>query len=130
MGIQSGFNKLSNSVKNSSAEKDKFGIELKNIRGTMDNISAKSEQIELDMHTRLDRIKNVSQDLSVNHEDLSQNVYMEILNLEFNLETFRQEMEQRTLEQVMTNEEVELEIEKLQAALNMTVSHWADMKAG
>ena len=51
-------------------------------------------------------------------------------DLDFKQEAMEDEMETNILDQMMKHEDLQLEILKLEAALNMTVSHWKELKSG
>ena len=53
-----------------------------------------------------------------------------IFDLEYKQEILEEEIEDNILEQQTKHQNLQLEIQKLDAALNMTVSHWEDMKSG
>ena len=51
-----------------------------------------------------------------------------ISDLEFKQEAMEEELEDSDLDQKMKHEDLQLEILKLEAALNMTITHWAELK--
>merc|ERR1719471_2808306 len=51
-----------------------------------------------------------------------------ISDLEFKQEAMEEELEDSDLDQKMKHDNLQLEILKLEAALNMTITHWAELK--
>ena len=94
-------------------------------------------------------LSNTSRDLSVAHKDMQENVYQVcILNLrmimrdnrlrlfqmladlDMKQEIMEEEIESNALDQSLKLADLQTEILKLETALNMTVSGWAEMRSG
>lgn len=53
-----------------------------------------------------------------------------LADLDMKQEIMEEELESQALDQTLKLADLQMEILKLEAALNMTVSHWAEMKSG
>ena len=128
----------------------------KNIRSNMDRVEemsdssralgARLENISTLIHERIDSVVNRSRDMSVAHEDHQANIYQVrrgfilrlshislsqmISDLEYKQEVMEEEGEETRLATDLSLQRLQTEVVKLEAALNMTVSQWADLKSG
>eukprot|EP00092_Neocalanus_flemingeri_P007315 GFUD01007901.1.p1 GENE.GFUD01007901.1~~GFUD01007901.1.p1 ORF type:complete len:539 (+),score=172.53 GFUD01007901.1:31-1617(+) len=117
-------------LSNNSGEIGKLKSNDENVSNRVTELTANSHDMATIIHQRIDRVSNDTTDMSINHEELKDNIYEQIASIEFRQEIMEEEAEQNLFNQESTNEDFELEILKLETALNMTVTHWADLKSG
>jgi len=117
-------------MQNQSRELENMKTVNKNLGSKVDELTTNNSVISTIIHQRIDRISNASSDMSINHEELKDNLYEQIASIEFAQEVMEEEAEQNLWNQESVNEDFQLEILKLETALNMTVTHWAELKSG
>jgi len=126
-------NQLKN-LKTSSSKQSKQVKSLKAKTGDLSNtltaLSANSSALSTIIHERLDRVINDTTDLSIDHDTHKDNIYEQLASMDFKLEVMEEEAEINQYNQESINEDLDLEILKLETALNMTVTHWAELKSG
>ena len=123
-------NNLKMIVSNKSKEIDKLKSKTAEVSNKVTELSVNTTAMAAIIHQRIDRVSNDTTDMSINHEGMKDNIYEELASIDFRQEIMEEEAEQNQYNQESINEDFELEILKLETALNMTVSHWAELKSG
>ena len=126
-----------NQIKNLKTSFSDQSKQVKTLKGktgdlfnTLTALSANASAISAIIHERLDRVTNDTADLSIDHETQKDNIYEQLASMDFKLEVMEEEAEINQYNQESINEDFDLEILKLETALNMTVTHWAELKSG
>ena len=121
---------LKTSVSNHDNKVKKLKSNTEELSNTLTALAANSSAMSTMIHERLDKVSNDTSDMSVNHESYKDNIYEQLASIDFRLEVMEEEAEQNQYNQESINEDFDLEILKLETALNMTVTHWAELKSG
>jgi len=123
-------NNLKISVSNQSKEVENINSKAEEVSNRVSLLYANTSAIAGIIHQRIDRVANDTTDMSINHEEHKNNIYEELASIDFRQEVMEEEAEQNQYNQESRNEDFDLEIMKLETALNLTVSHWAELKSG